>query len=132
MKQTESPSGGNETILIVDDEEALRELIEVSLKELGYRILTAGNGVQALKILSETPQINLLISDVIMPGGLNGYELAEQATVINPQLKVILASGYSESVLASNSRKNLSAILLNKPYSLAELAQQVKTVLETG
>ena len=132
MKQTESPSGGNETILIVDDEEALRELIEVSLKELGYRILTAGNGVQALKILSETPQINLLISDVIMPGGLNGYELAEQATVINPQLKVILASGYSESVLASNSRKNFSAILLNKPYSLAELAQQVKTVLETG
>ncbi|MFV9616812.1 MAG: hybrid sensor histidine kinase/response regulator, partial [Gammaproteobacteria bacterium] len=61
-----------------------------------------------------------------------GYELAEQATVNNPQLKVILASGYSESALASNNRKNFSAILLNKPYSLAELAQQVKTVLETA
>ncbi len=131
-KQTKTPSGGNETILVVDDEEALRELVEESLKELGYRILTAGDGLQALKILSETPQINLLISDVIMPGGLNGYELAEQATVINPQLKVILASGYSESALASKNSKNCSAILLNKPYSLEELARQVKMVLETG
>ena len=67
-----------------------------------------------------------------MPGGLNGYELAEQATVINPQLKVIMASGYSESALAGNSKKNFSAILLNKPYSLAELAQQVKMVLESA
>ena len=132
IKQTETPSGGNETILVVDDEVALRELVEESLKELGYRILTAGDGLQALKILSETPKINLLISDVIMPGGLNGYELAEQATVNNPQLKVILASGYSESALASNNKKNFSAILLNKPYSLAELAQQVQTVLQTG
>ena len=132
MKQTETPSGGNETILVVDDEEALRELVEESLKELGYRILTAGDGLQALNILSETPQINLLISDVIMPGGLNGYELAEQATANNPGLKVILASGYSDSALESKNRKKFSAILLKKPYSLAELAQQVQTVLETA
>ena len=131
VQQTESSSGGSETILVVDDEEALRELVEESLQELGYRVLTAGSGKQALKILSENSGVDLLISDIIMPGGLNGYELAEQATVINPQLKVIMASGYSESALAGNSKKNFSAIFLNKPYSLAELAHQVKTVLES-
>ena len=132
MQQSETPSGGNETILVVDDEEALRELVEESLQELGYRVLTAGSGKQALKILSQNSEIDLLMSDVIMPGGLNGYELAEQATISHPQIKVVLASGYSESALANSNRKNFSAILLNKPYSLKELAQQVKTVLETG
>ena len=128
-QQTEAPSGGSETILVVDDEEALRELLEESLQELGYRILTADNGLQALKILSEPPGVDLLMSDVIMPGGLNGYELAEQATINHPQLKVILASGYAESALAGSSKKHFSGSFLNKPYSLVELAQQVKTVL---
>jgi CheY-like chemotaxis protein len=132
LQQVEVPSGGQETILVVDDEEALQVLLEESLQALAYRVLTAGNGLQALKILSENPGIDLLISDVIMPGGVNGYELAEQATISHPQLKVLLASGYSESALESSNKKNFNAILLNKPYSLSELAHQVQTMLGTG
>lgn len=132
VQPTETPSGGSETILVVDDEEALLELVEESLQELGYQVLTAGSGQQALKILSENPGIDLLISDVIMPGGLNGYELAEQATINDPQLKVMLASGYRESALTGSNKKISSAILLNKPYSLTDLAHQLKTVLESA
>jgi PAS domain S-box-containing protein len=117
---------GSETILLVDDEEALRELAEEMLSGLGYRVLTAANGKQALDILSIEPHIDLLISDVIMPGGLNGYELAERATTDYPELKVLLASGYTEKFTTSEKHKRFSASLLAKPYSQAELAQKVR------
>ncbi|MBN4063631.1 response regulator [Cardiobacterium sp. AH-315-I02] len=123
---------GNEKILIVDDEEALRELASESLQELGYRVLTADNGRQALEILANEPEIALLFSDIIMPGGINGYELATQATSIYPQLKVLLASGYTEKSQVKNKQARFSANLLSKPYSLLELAQRVKKTLDNG
>jgi len=120
---------GNETILLVDDEAALRELAEELLLDLGYRVLTAANGQQALDVLTKEPHIDLLISDVIMPGGLNGYELAERATTDYPELKVLLASGYTEKITTSENQKIFGANLLAKPYSQAELAQKVRAAL---
>ena len=117
---------GNETILVVDDEEALLELAEELLLDMGYRVLTASNGLQALDVLTKEPNIDLLISDVIMPGGINGYELAERATTDYPELKVLLASGYTEKIATSENHKRFSANLLAKPYSRVELAQKVR------
>ena len=117
---------GNETILLVDDEESLRELAEEVLAGLGYRVLTAVNGQQALDILTKEAHIDLLFSDVIMPGDLNGYELAERATTDLPGLKVLLASGYTEMSTSSEKHNRFSTSLLAKPYSQTELAQKVR------
>ncbi len=123
---TEALPEGNETILVVDDEEALLELAEELLLDMGYRVLTAGNGLQALEVLTKEPNIDLMISDVIMPGGINGYELAERATTDYPELKVLLASGYTEKLASSENHKRFSLNMLAKPYSQAELAEKVR------
>jgi PAS domain S-box-containing protein len=120
---------GKETILLVDDEIDLRELSEEMLVNLGYKVLTAGSGSQAMALLTEEARIDLLISDVIMPGGINGYELAEQATNNNPALKVLLISGYTENIATSESQNKFNYNLLPKPYSQADLAQKVRTEL---
>ena len=119
---------GNETILLVDDEKALLELAEEMLLGLGYRVLTATNGQQALAILTNEPGIDLLVSDIIMPGDINGYDLAERATINFPELKVILTSGDIEKISTSDQHKDFNAKLLEKPYSQAELAQKVRDV----
>lgn len=126
--QAELPRG-EATILVVDDEEALLELAKESLEDLGYRILTASNAQKALLILADETKIDLLLSDVIMPGGISGYELADQVSNNYPQIKILFASGYTAKVLASNSQC-FSNNLLSKPYTLSELAHRVKKVLD--
>ena len=121
---------GTETVLLVDDEIALLELVEESLKELGYRVLTASNGKQALQRLEEEGVIDLLFSDVVMPGGINGFELAEQAVVLLPELKVLLTSGYTEKAVIRNGQARFSANMLSKPYTQAELAYRVREALD--
>ncbi|MCG8493373.1 MAG: ATP-binding protein, partial [Sneathiellales bacterium] len=87
--------GGGETILIVDDEEALLELAATFLRKRGYSILTAKDGIEALVVLNENPDIDILFSDVIMPNGLDGFQLALKARNVIPDIKVLLASGYT-------------------------------------
>ena len=121
---------GSETLLIVDDEASLLELARESLQAQGYRIITAVNGKQALEKLAEGPAVDLLFSDVVMPGGINGFELAEQAKAKYPRLKVLLTSGYSKKVVARNGQARFETNLLNKPYALADLAQRVRSLLD--
>jgi len=120
---------GDETILVVDDEEGLLELAKESIQVLGYRVLTALDGEQALKLLVEDPSIALLFSDVVMPGGLNGYELAEQATKKHPELKVLLTSGYTEKAISYSDRARFNFKLLSKPYTQSDLAMNIRTLL---
>ena len=120
---------GNETVLAVDDEQGLLDLATESLQALGYKVLTASNGEQALELLDSEPSISLLFSDVVMPGGINGYELAEQATAKQADLQVILTSGYTKKTLAHNGQARFNANLLTKPYTQVELAQQVRSLL---
>ena len=120
---------GTETLLVVDDEIELLEVAKTQLEGLGYRVLTASNGEQALERLAEEPSVALLFSDVVMPGGMNGYELAEQATAAYPGLKVLLTSGYTEKAVADNGQARFAANLLSKPYSYDELAQLVRALL---
>ncbi|HHJ35613.1 MAG TPA: hybrid sensor histidine kinase/response regulator [Gammaproteobacteria bacterium] len=122
---------GRETILVVDDEAALLELTREILEELSYRVLTAVNSKQALEILAEEPDVALLLSDVLMPGGMNGYELAETAIEGNPNLKILLASGYTSKSEIHRSQARFSKNMLTKPYSLSELARRVRLVLDS-
>jgi CheY-like chemotaxis protein len=128
-----APPKGNKTILIVDDEEALREVAELSLSQLGYTILTACNGDEALKILETGTNIDLLFSDIVMPGNLDGYKLALLARKKQPNLKILLTSGYAHKnneTLSEN--KGYLSIILAKPYSQLELSLAVHQILSEG
>lgn len=116
----------NETILVVEDDPRVRQLTVTRLESLGYHALAVANGHSALKTLRETKGIDLILSDVVMPGGLNGFEVADQARVINPALKVLLATGYANSGQAASNRYQI----LHKPYRLHDLAKALRDLLE--
>jgi PAS domain S-box-containing protein len=120
-------AAGAGTVLVVDDEAQLRELAVETLKARGYRVLSAGSGKEALAVLGREPGIDLLFSDVVMPGAVDGYELAERALAERPALKVLLTSGYSQKVLGRDRRG--MAPLLVKPYRQRELARRVGELL---
>ncbi len=123
--------GGSETILIVDDEIDLLQLADVYLSDLGYQTYFAENARQALEILAKRGEgIDLLFSDVVMPGGINGYELAQQATEFRPHLKVLLSSGFTSKTIAHNGLARFAAHLLSKPYRKFDLAQRIRLVLD--
>lgn len=130
VKQIEITPHGKETILVVDDEKELMELAKDILESLGYRVLTACDGKKALEQLTHAPEIGLLFSDIVMPNGMNGYELAEQATANQPGLKVLLTSGITENIEPGKSHIRSNDYLLGKPYSRAELAEQVRFALD--
>jgi PAS domain S-box-containing protein len=122
--------GGNESILIVDDETDLLELAKNYLFDLGYRTFVAKNAHQALQVLARESSINLLFSDVVMPGGMNGYELAKKTSEEYPHIKVLLTSGFTSKTIAQNGLARFSTNLLDKPYRKADLAVRVRLVLD--
>ncbi len=121
---------GNETVLIVDDEVDLLDLTKNYLSELGYKIYMAKNASQALDILSRQNDIDILFCDVLMPGGMDGFELAQQATEDNPELKVLITSGCTSKTVTQTGHSLFSAHILSKPYRKADLAQHIRTVLD--
>jgi CheY-like chemotaxis protein len=122
--------GGNESILLVEDEPILREWVSEILKGLGYRIVEAGNGVEALKVWDEQMgRIDLLLTDMVMPEGLTGRDLARQLKTRQPGLKVIYTSGYSEEIL-SNEADIRDAPFLAKPYHAPQLTKLVRELLD--
>ncbi|VAW60130.1 diguanylate cyclase/phosphodiesterase (GGDEF & EAL domains) with PAS/PAC sensor(s) [hydrothermal vent metagenome] len=128
-KTTQLPKG-NESILIVEDEVDLLELASQYLTDLGYKIKTAENGQQALNILSEDSSIDLLFSDVVMPGGITGYELAEKIATQWPHIKILLTSGFTSKVKTKKSPSPYDENLISKPYRKAELAKHVRLKLD--
>lgn len=123
---------GNETILVVDDEKALMEMAQEMLESLGYRVLTASNGNEALEQLAQAPEIDLLFSDIVMPNGINGYELAKLATADREKLKVLLTSGFTDKADHQKKLMHLNVNLLDKPYSQKELAQNIRSTLDVA
>jgi PAS domain S-box-containing protein len=120
---------GSEIILLVEDNAPVREFAKAQLLHLGYRVLEAANGNDALAILREHPEIELLFTDVVMSGGLNGRELAHEARKLSPALKVLFCSGYAESAIFHMGLLNESIQLLNKPYSRLQLARRIREIL---
>ncbi len=121
---------GSETILLVEDDPFVRSHGVSSLESLGYHVITAANGREALVKLHQNPSIHILFSDVVMPGGLNGRELAEQAQKHKPTLKILLTSGYPMETLAERNLHNPKMPVLNKPYRKIDLGRRIREVLD--
>jgi two-component system cell cycle sensor histidine kinase/response regulator CckA len=127
----EQVRGGNETILLVEDEPELRDMVKEHLEILGYRVLEAGNGKEALALWEErSPQIDLLFTDMVMPEGITGLDLMERMRATKPGLKVIISSGYSNDLLQRGAATPADVVCLPKPYQGSTLALTVRGCLD--
>jgi CheY-like chemotaxis protein len=122
------PRGNAETILVVEDDAHVRQLAISMLNNLGYHTLEAENARMALKILDEQPRVTLLFTDIVLPGGIDGVELAREAQHRYPGLKVLFTSGYTESAQIDNGLGD-GIELLVKPYRKNNLASKLSTIL---
>ena len=120
---------GGEVVLVVEDDASVLELAAESLQALGYHVLTASDARIALDLLRDEARIDILFSDVVMPGGMNGAQLAQQARDLRPNLKVLLTSGYTITATAGTRELPEDVQLLRKPYLREDLAAKLQTVL---
>ncbi len=122
-------AGGSETILVVEDDEGARAYCVAALGELGYRVLAAADGPSALRLLDAEPAVSLLFTDVGLPGGLNGRQLADAALARRPDLKVLFTTAYARNAIVHQGRLDPGVELLGKPFTFADLAAKVRRVL---
>ena len=128
---TNSARCGTETVLLVEDEPIVRELLAGFLERLGYRVLWASNGEQALRISGDfSDPIHLLITDVVMPG-MGGPELSERLLPLRPAMKVVYTSGYPQGAMTHHGMLSPDAVLLQKPFELHVLAARIREILST-
>jgi signal transduction histidine kinase/HAMP domain-containing protein/ActR/RegA family two-component response regulator len=126
----ETPAG-KETLLVVEDEPVLREMAHVILEDCGYKILEAASGRKAIEMWNEHPgAIDLLLTDMVMPEGISGMDLAQRLQASNPKLKIVFASGYSMDDLDTSFLRQGRATFLQKPYTHASLAKAVRDCLD--
>jgi CheY-like chemotaxis protein len=118
-----------EAILIVEDDVLLRSCVITQVQSLGYRTFAAGNAGEALTIIDSGEKIDLLFTDVIMPGALDGRQLAVEALHRRPSLRVLFTSGYAANALVHGGRADAGIVLLAKPYRRAELAKMIRSAL---
>jgi signal transduction histidine kinase/ActR/RegA family two-component response regulator len=121
--------GGHETVLVVEDDPLVRTFVLAQVESLGYVTLTAANADEALAVINGAQEIDLLFTDLIMPGAMNGRQLADQALLRRPLLKVLFTSGYSEDAIIHNGRLDTGVLLLAKPYRKTELARMLRSAL---
>ncbi|HCC80688.1 MAG TPA: histidine kinase, partial [Methylophaga sp.] len=121
---------GHETILVVEDDPMVREYVLTQLTALGYEVLSAADGKQAMDILQSEQTIDLLLTDVVLPEGLNGRKIAEHALRLRPSLRILYTSGYTENSIVHHGRLDKGVLLLSKPYKREELASKVRMALD--
>ncbi len=122
--------GGAETVLVVEDDEPVRLLVCLELRAMGYRVIEAASGAEALRLIEQGEPIDLLFTDVVMPGGMSGRELADAALRLRPDLPVLYTSGYTENAIVHHGRLDAGVMLLPKPHRRADLARAVRSALE--
>jgi PAS domain S-box-containing protein len=123
---------GHETILVAEDDPFVRSSVILRIESLGYSVVAAVNGNDALLKLRAHPEIDMLFTDIVMPGGMNGWELADQARQIRPGLPVVYSSGYALEMLAQQGRAPAQSIILVKPYRKVELAERLREALSAN
>jgi CheY-like chemotaxis protein len=122
--------GGTETILVVEDDKLVRDYVLAQLHSLGYATLSAANADAALAIVRNNASFDLLFTDIIMPGSMNGRQLADAVLKQQPDLKVLFTSGYTEDAIIHHGRLDLGVLLLAKPYRKSDLARMIRRALE--
>jgi len=128
--RTVTARSGRETILIVEDQSDVGDYAQAVLEEFGYRTLRAASGPEALELLDNEEAIDLLFTDLIMPGGMNGVVLARSAKRKRPRIKVLLTTGYAEASIERVDARGTEFDILNKPYRRSDLASKVRIVLD--
>lgn len=123
--------GGMETILVVEDEKGVLDYLSASLTDLGYSVISADCGETALKALEEIDHLDLLITDVVMPGGLNGEQLSEMAARKFPRLHILFISGYTRDALTDKGTLRAGVSLLSKPFRTLDLAVRIRQLFDT-
>ena len=123
--------GGDETVLVCEDDDKVRAYTVDVLKELGYRVMEADNGAAALQALETASEpIDLLFTDVILPGGMTGADIAQQARAQQPGLRILFTTGYARNAIIHHGRLDPGVELLTKPFTYAELATKVREMLD--
>jgi CheY-like chemotaxis protein len=120
--------GGNERILVVEDDEGVRAAVVDMLTDLGYRVQRAENAEAALKLLESGATVDLLFTDVVMPGAISTREMAKRAQEMHPGIRILYTSGYTQNAIVHNGRLDDDAFLLSKPYRKDELARKLRSV----
>ena len=121
-----SDEGGAESILVVEDDALVRQYVVAQLRSLGYRVTSAADTAEALSLLETDMTIDILFTDVIMPGPMNGRRLADEAVKRRPSLKVVFTSGYTDNAIVHQGRLDTGVVLLSKPYRKSDLARIIR------
>jgi PAS domain S-box-containing protein len=130
---TAIPEGeGTEVILVVEDDDDVRLQSVESLRELGYRVIEAHDGPSALRLLERQPRVDLLFTDVVLPGGMTGAQVAAQAKAMRPTLRVLFTTGYARNAIIHHGRLDKGVDLITKPYTFSDLAAKVRDVLDAA
>lgn len=124
------PRGGAETVLLIEDEDAIRQLIREVLVEAGYSVLAAEDGQSGLRILQADGRVDLLLTDVGLPGGLNGRQVADAGRAIRPRLKVLFITGYAEGAAAGHQLTEAGMEVMTKPFEIADLQARIREMLD--
>jgi CheY-like chemotaxis protein len=127
--QSDHPPGG-ETILVVEDDAEVRAFVVGTLRDLGYSVVEAKDGPSALEILEESTSIDLMVTDVIMPGGMTGRQLSDEATRRRPRLKTLFISGYTENSIVHQGKLDPGVNFLSKPFRRRDLAVKIREALD--
>jgi CheY-like chemotaxis protein len=122
--------GFGETVLIVDDEPTVRLLIADLRQDAGYRVLEAGDGPSGFKILQSDTRVDLLLSDVGLPGSMNGRQVTDVARVLRPNLKVLFITGYAENAVIGNAHLEPGMQVITKPFAMEALANMVREMID--
>jgi CheY-like chemotaxis protein len=124
-----APRGEGETVLVVDDEPTVRMLVSEVLADLGYTAIEAEDGAAGLKVLNSPARIDLLVTDVGLPGGMNGRQMADAARVSRPDLKVLFITGYAENAVLNHGHLDPDMHVMTKPFAMAALAARIRELI---
>lgn len=123
-------TGAGETVLVVDDEPTVRMLVVEVLEELGYSAIEAGDGAAGLRILQSDVRIDLLVTDVGLPGGMNGRQMADAARVSRPELEILFITGYAENAVVGNGQLDPGMHVMTKPFAMEALGNRIRELIE--
>ena len=118
-------------VLVIDDEPTIRMLVAEVLSEAGYAVIEAPDGPSGLRVLESASRIDLLITDVGLPAGMNGRQVADAARVGRPDLKVLFITGYAENAVVSGGRLDKGMFVLSKPFQMESLARRIHNIIRT-